>query len=418
TGEHIELTLSALARHRNISILEYALVTRILLGKNGAEGVEAMDTRTHTPHSYEGRNIIAATGGAGRLFKLTTNPDVATGDGVALAYRAGAAISDMEFFQFHPTALCLPGASVFLISEAVRGEGGLLRNVRGERFMPKYHPQAELAPRDVVARSIVQEMQQTGGDHVLLDVTHLPGQAISARFPSIYGFCLEHGLDITKEPIPVAPAAHYMMGGVRTNTWGETSVSGLYACGECACTGVHGANRLASNSLMEVLVFGKRIIQRILEGGEQTAVPAWGPLSEGRHGDSPSESESLRLTADASRPGRQDILHHLGAQYPPPDPLEAPSLAGLQDLLWNKVGIVRSGQSLDQAAATLLHWQSSLPKPIDRPSYELADLVLIARLMTEAALLRQESRGAHYRLDFPDPSPEWLRHIVFRAGEV
>jgi len=391
TGEHIELTLSALARHRNISILEYALVTRILLGKNGAEGVEAMDTRTHTPHSYEGRNIIVATGGAGRLFKLTTNPDVATGDGVALAYRAGAAISDMEFFQFHPTALCLPGASVFLISEAVRGEGGLLRNVRGERFMPKYHPQAELAPRDVVARSIVQEMQQTGGDHVLLDVTHLPGQAISARFPSIYGFCLEHGLDITKEPIPVAPAAHYMMGGVRTNTWGETSVPGLYACGECACTGVHGANRLASNSLMEVLVFGKRIIQRILEGGAQTAVPAWGP---------------------------HDVLHHLGPQSAPSQRLEVPTLAGLQDLLWNKVGIVRSGQSLDQAAATLLHWQSSLPKPIDRPSYELADLVLIARLMTEAALLRQESRGAHYRLDFPDPSPEWLRHIVFRAGEV
>ena len=386
TGEHIELTLSALARQRNITVLEYAQATRILLGPDGARGVEAMDTRTHSLHNYEGRNVVLATGGAGRLFKLTTNPDVATGDGIVLAYHAGAAVSDMEFFQFHPTALILPGVPVFLVSEAVRGEGGLLRNDRGERFMSKYHPLAELAPRDVVARSIVNEMMETGEDHVFLDVTHLERNAIPARFPRIFAFCLEHGVDMTQQYIPVAPAAHYMMGGITTNVWGETTVRRLYACGECACTGVHGANRLASNSLMEVLVFSKRIIQRSLEPD---------------------------VNIEPAVLNQNDLQQHLQQSYPAEDDIEQPSIKRLQDLLWNKVGIIRSGKGLSQAAATLYHWQASLGQPTDRPSYELSDLLMVARLMTEAALLRIESRGAHYRVDYPQTSDEWQRHIVF-----
>ncbi|MBI2887045.1 MAG: L-aspartate oxidase [Chloroflexi bacterium] len=386
TGEHIELTLSSLARLRNITILEYSLATRILLGPEGALGIEAMDTRTHGLHQFEGRYTILATGGAGRLFRLTTNPDVATGDGVALAYRADAATEDMEFFQFHPTALSLPGVPVFLISEAVRGEGGLLRDVHGTRFMPDYHPLAELAPRDIVARSIVSRMQATEADHVLLDVTHLPGQVVSARFPRIYSFCREHGIDITQEPIPVAPAAHYMMGGVKTNVWGETTVPGLYACGECACTGVHGANRLASNSLMEVLVFGKRIIQRTQERAGAPAAPALGP---------------------------GDLRHTLRSDFPQEAGTEQPTLARLQDLLWNNVGIIRSRDTLEVAAATLYRYQQLLTQAADRPTWELRNLVQVARLMTEAALIREESRGAHFRTDFPEPSPRWLRHILF-----
>lgn len=386
TGEHIELTLSALARRRNITVLEYAQATRLLLGPNGAEGVEAMDTRTQTLYQYDGANVVLATGGAGRLFKITTNPDVATGDGIILAYHAGAAVSDMEFFQFHPTALRLPGVPVFLISEAVRGEGGLIRNNRGERFMPKYHPLAELAPRDVVARSTVHEMMETGEDHVFLDVTHLDSNVVSARFPRIFAYCLEHGLDITKQYIPVAPAAHYMMGGIKTNVWGETTVPHLYACGECACTGVHGANRLASNSLMEVLVYSKRIVHRSLQ-------------------------KETQLYPSVIKP--DDLQHRLRNTYAAQDDVASASIGRLQDLLWNNVGIIRSGDGLSQAAAVLYHWQSTLGKPADRPSYELSDLLMVARLMTEAALLRTESRGAHYRVDYPDTADEWQRHIVF-----
>ena len=387
TGEHIELTLSGLARLRNITILEFSQATQLLCEKGVATGVEAMDTRTHSLQQYEGRNIILATGGAGRLFKFTTNPEVATGDGVALAYRAGAAVTNMEFFQFHPTALTLPGVPTFLISEAVRGEGGYLRNVHGERFMDKYHFQAELAPRDIVSRAIWDQLHQTKTDHVYLDVTHLPAQTVTTRFPQIFRFCLSHGLDLTKDLIPVAPAAHYMMGGVKTNTWGETTIPHFYACGECACTGVHGANRLASNSLMEVLVFGKRVIQQSLADAP-TKVPVITPTDRLKH---------MPLTPDA-----------------PPSELE-PTLAGLQDLLWSQVGILRSGEALQEAERTLERWQTGLASPSDRGSHELANIVLISRLMATGALAREESRGAHYRTDFPTPQEHWLRHIVFRS---
>ena len=262
TGEYIEVTLSQQVRSSKIQVLEDFLATGILVEKGRVTGIQALDCRTGTVEEFECRFLILATGGAGQLFKYNTNSAVATGDGVALAFKAGAEIADMEFFQFHPTALRIPGVPPFLISEAVRGEGGMLRNVEGYRFMPDYTPQADLAPRDVVARSILYEMKKTGSDRVFIDVTHLPPHIITTRFPHIYRFCLDHGLDITKGLVPVAPAAHYMIGGVKANSWGETNIAGLFATGEVACTGVHGANRLASNSLLEAIVFSKRIVER------------------------------------------------------------------------------------------------------------------------------------------------------------
>ncbi len=388
TGEHIEVTLSRKVRMTSIQVLEYCLATKILLDNGKVKGVRALDCRTGSLEDFECRFAILATGGAGRLFKYTTNSDVATGDGIALAFEAGAEIVDMEFFQFHPTAIRLPGVPPFLISEAVRGEGGILRNVDGYRFMPDYTPEAELAPRDVVARSIVYEMKKTGSDRVFLDVTHLPARRIATRFPHIYNFCRNHGLDITKGLIPVAPAAHYLMGGVKVNVWGETSIANLFAAGETACTGVHGANRLASNSLLEVVVFGKRIIERTREIDKNAPAPK------------ATETDCYTLT---KRKSAENVLQ-----------LNLPNLG---TLLWDKVGIVRSGEGLAEAADTLAAWQKLLPQPTDRPSYELRNMVLSARLMTEAALLREESRGAHFRTDFPEPSPDWQKHIVFRKKE-
>ena len=387
TGEHIEVTLSERVRLAKIQVLEDCLATDILAENGVIQGVKALYCHTGATKDFECRYLILATGGAGQLFKLTTNPEIATGDGVALALRAGAEIVDMEFFQFHPTALHLPGATTFLISEAVRGEGGILRNADGKRFMPNYAPQAELAPRDVVARSILHEMVKAGKNSVFLDATHLPPHVITTRFPQIYRFCLKHGLDITRELIPVAPAAHYMIGGIKVSSWGETNLTGLFAAGEVASTGVHGANRLASNSLLEVLVFSKRIIERM------------------REMDKPVTASSRRR-AEA---------HHSLKQRQPARAVSPPGLSALKQLLWDKVGIIRSREGLASAADTLAVWQGSLPPPTDRPSYELSNLVLTGRLVTEAALLRQESRGAHFRSDFPQSLPEWQRHIVFTA---
>ncbi len=425
TGAHIELTLSSLAQHSKITVLEYTLATEILLadergvgatfrspagarpstgsGRAGSAplqravaGVRALNERTGVTTDYAGRHLVLATGGAGQLYRVTTNPEVATGNGIALAYRAGAEIMDMEFFQFHPTALRMPGVQPFLISEAVRGEGGVLLDSDGVRFMPEYDERGELAPRDIVARAILERMQRTGADHVYLDVTHLPGALVIARFPQIYRFCLDHGRDITRQRIPVSPAAHYMMGGIRTNVWGETNIAGLYACGECACTGVHGANRLASNSLLETVIFAKRVVHRTLEA-PAAAEPAAGAidLSPAARAEACPEP----VLSNVERPSRS---------VPPP------SREALQALMWENVGIVRSGDGLARAQATLAAWQASPPAPTDRPSHELADLVVCGRLVTEAALLREESRGAHYRSDFPQPREEWCRHIVFR----
>lgn len=384
TGEHIEVTLSRQVRMSPIKVLEYFFATEIILDADRVKGIRAFDCRTGLVEDYECRFVILATGGAGRLYKYTTNSDVATGDGIALAFQTGAEVIDMEFFQFHPTAIRLPGVPPFLISEAVRGEGGLLRDVEGRRFMPDYTPDADLAPRDVVARSILFQMIKTGSDRVFLDVTHLPSQQVTTRFPHIYRFCLDHGLDITKGPIPVAPAAHYFMGGVKVNVWGETNIEGLFAAGETACTGVHGANRLASNSLLEVVVFGKRIIERTRQD-KKTAAPT-----------------------------KSTMEYHSLNKFTTPKSVPQLNIANLQSLMWEKVGIIRSGKNLAKAADIFLNWYSSLSKSTDRPSYELANMVLNARLIAEAALLREESRGAHFRTDFPKVSNDWQKHIIFK----
>ncbi len=384
TGEHIEVTLSEQARSSKIQVLEDCLATEILVEKGVIKGVKALDCHTGSIEEFGCRSLILATGGAGQLYKYSTNSDIATGDGIVLAFNAGAEIVDMEFFQFHPTALRLPGVTPFLISEAVRGEGGVLRNVDGYRFMPDYTPEADLAPRDVAARSIVYEMEKTGSDRVFIDVTHLPPYVITTRFPHIYRFCLDHGLDITKGVTPVAPAAHYMMGGIKTNSWGETNIAGLFAVGETACTGVHGANRLASNSLLEAVVFSKRIVDRTTK---ETETP------------SPDQSQSQEV-------------HHRLSQRQILETMPPPSRSALQELHWDKVGIIRDKESLTEAADVLATWQNCLPQPTDRPSYELNNLVITGRLVTEAALLRQESRGAHFRSDFPHSSPQWQCHII------
>jgi L-aspartate oxidase len=384
TGEYIESTLSEQVLMSPIHVLEYCLATSITIENGEVKGVKATDFRSGINEEYACRCIILASGGAGRLYKYTTNSDTATGDGIALAFNAGAEITDMEFYQFHPTALRLPGVWPFLITEAVRGEGGILRNVEGYRFMPDYTPQAELAPRDIVARSTIAEMRKTGSDRVFLDVTHLPPIQVTTRFPHIYRFCLDHGLDITKGLIPVAPAAHYLMGGVKVNTWGETNIRGLFAAGETACTGVHGANRLASTSLLEVVVFSKRIVEK-------------SQMSDSKN---PVESGAcLNLCSPAAA-----------------DDVPALNLQNLQSLLWDEVGIVRNGDGIKRAASILAAWQKMLPQPVDRPSYELNAMVTNARLVTEAALQREESRGAHYRTDFPSPLSDWQRHTVFKTA--
>jgi L-aspartate oxidase len=386
TGEYIELALSKNVRDSKIQVLENFLATEIHVEKGKVTGIRALDCRTDTVEEFECRFLILATGGAGQLFKYNTNSGIATGDGIALAFSTGAEIADMEFFQFHPTALRMPGVPPFLISEAVRGEGGVLRNAEGKIFMADYHEKGDLAPRDIVARSILNEMKKTRSDKVYLDVTHLPPNTITTRFPHIYRFCLDRGLDITRSQVPVAPAAHYMIGGIRTNSWGETNIVGLFATGEVACTGVHGANRLASNSLLEAIVFSKRIIERTR-----------------------SKSKEKVTTEDRVK----DIYSSL-SQRPVPKALPAPSLAVLQQLHWDKVGIIRDKEGLNQAAGILAAWQHSLPRPTDQPSYELSNLILTGRLLTEAAFIREESRGAHFRTDFPQSLPKWQCHIVWR----
>ena len=384
TGLEIELSLSSLARREGVTILEHTLADRLLVDGGRAARVEVLDARTGERAQYGAGAIVLATGGAGQLYRTTTNPAISTGDGVELAYTAGAEVVGMEFTQFHPTALRLPGYPVFLISEAVRGEGALLYNTRGERFMPRYDERAELAPRDIVARAAHREMHETGSDHVLIDITERDADWLAARFPQIYRTCLEAGLDMSRDRVPVSPAAHYAMGGVRTNTWGETTLRGLFAVGEVANTGVHGANRLASNSLLETVVFAHRTVERLLSPARASEPP-------------PARSaDAIALPAAG------------GAS-------SVPTIEGVRELMWSHVGIVRDGEHLTEAARTFAGWAAQLPEATDRATHELRAMVTCARLASEAALLREESRGAHYRTDFPEPREEWRHHIVFRA---
>ena len=384
TGQHIELTLAEQVARSDIEVLEYTLATALLVEEGAVSAVETLNSATGDRNTFSGRTVVISTGGAGQAFKYTTNPEVATGDGVALGYLAGATVMDMEFYQFHPTALWMEGAPTFLLSEALRGEGAVLRDETGRAFMADYHPLADLAPRDVVSRAIAAEMEHSSGGRVFLDISHLPSETVQSRFPTIYSFCLDHGVDITKDPASVAPAAHYMMGGVKIDTWGRTNIEGLYACGEVACSAVHGANRLASNSLLDTLVFAQRLIASSV-------------------GDAPEPQETPKAIEDVGATLRPREM--VCASMPPL------SKEALQDLLWRNAGISRQGSRLLLTARILCAWERMMPEPADQAGFELRNLLLLGRLMVEAGLIRQESRGSHFREDFPDTSPNWEKHV-------
>ncbi|MGE5560586.1 MAG: L-aspartate oxidase [Chloroflexota bacterium] len=392
TGEEIRRALSVeVGRHPDIIVHEDTFVIDALTAGGVCCGVIALDARTGRKIAYLARGTVIATGGAGQLYRYTTNPEVATGDGIAIAYRAGAEVQDVEFIQFHPTALAKAGAPRFLISEAVRGEGGILRDRTGHRFMPEYDPRAELAPRDIVARAIVRQVEKVGGKSAFLDVTHL-GAQMRERFPNIWQTCNRYGIDFTRDLIPVSPAAHYFMGGIRTDTSGRTSIPGLYACGEAACVGVHGANRLASNSLLEGLVFGKRIAEAMVGNSA---------------GPSRAQLQQLDLEAVADR-------HELGC--------DAGALRQrLQSIMWDDVGITRNAAGLTRAREQLARLDQEFRHCAltSEGEFELANLLTLSRLVADAALRREESRGGHYRSDFPARNDaNWKTHIVLQNRET
>jgi L-aspartate oxidase len=387
TGREIVRALIARARaERGIVFMAHAATESLLVEDGRVRGVRYLDPLVRAPRSLHARAVILASGGAGQVFLHTTNPNVATGDGMAMAYAAGAELTDMEFVQFHPTALNLPDAPRFLLSEAMRGEGGVLRNMDGKRFMPRYHERAELAPRDIVSRSIVAEMQRTATKTVYLDMTALDARYLVERFPKIYETCLRYGLNITKDLLPVSPASHYCMGGVRTDLDGRATLPGLYAAGEVSCTGVHGANRLASNSLLEGLVFGAR-------AGRAAAI------------------DSLRATAklydDAPDEGNAGTLKNVNVA----GEIALAVRKRVRRLMWERVGILRSRESVSRA---LLEFEQIARAPLSLAS---RNFLTVATLIARAALWREESRGAHHRTDYPArDDKQWLVHSVIREG--
>jgi|SRR5262245_5668859 len=374
----------------SVVTIDHALVSEVVVEGGRAAGVRYFD-RAGVRHEVRASATLLATGGAGQVFRETTNPAVATGDGIALAFRAGARVADLEFIQFHPTALKRAGAPRFLISEALRGEGARLVNSRGEPFMTRYHPDGDLAPRDVVARGIVRESERTGGD-VFLTLVHLDAAYVRRRFPTIAAMLQEIGLDLATDPIPVGPAAHYIMGGVDTDVWGRTSLKGLFAAGEVACTGLHGANRLASNSLLEGLVFGARAaaaMQEPLRAAPLKAdrVGAWGS------------------GLGASRHGRQSEP----PLAPSPQPLAADVV---RNIMWRSAGLFRSLDDLARAAATL-ESAAAAPYPLTAEGSKQLNLATVGWLIARAALRREESRGGHYRSDYPARDDlHWKVHLV------
>lgn len=386
TGAEIERALVAAVRASPVEIVEHAFLQEVVVRDGSAAGV-LVRTGDDPGREIVADAVVLATGGFGQLYAHTTNPAVATGDGVAAAWRAGAAVADLEFVQFHPTALAIPGS--FLVSEAVRGEGAVLRNARGERFMVDVHPDAELAPRDIVARGIAIEMAAQGGAPVVLDATALGAAFLARRFPTIDAACRAAGIDWSREPVPVTPAAHYVMGGVATDIAGRTTLPGLFAVGEVACTGAHGANRLASNSLLEGLVFAHRAVQAIGSPWEPaptwlteaaTAAPAPAPVAGGAETDGavPDGAGASGIRFDRER---------------------------LRALMWDTAGVHRDRAGLTAAAA-------ELSATIDPAPGEDRDLLQVARLVVQAALSREESRGAHFRSDFPLPSAGPAHHTL------
>jgi len=369
-----------------IALLPHIFSVDLILQGGRCAGILAVDEAQGRPAILRARAVVLASGGAGQAYLESTNPPQATGDGMAMAYRAGAEMMDMEFVQFHPTALCVEGAPRFLLSEAMRGEGGRLENFGGERFMARFDVRGELAPRDIVARGIVAEMRRTGHPCVYLSMRDLNPELARRRFPMIAATCAAYGLDIGHDRIPVAPCAHYMMGGVKTDLWGRTSITGLYAAGEVACTGVHGANRLASNSLLEGLVFGARAGRAVL-------------------GDSLASLKGGALLADAGTALAIDR-----------DAAEA-TIRSLKKVLWEGAGLLREGRGLGRSIDAILKLERGLGlRAVSRRGVEARNLMFVGRLIAESALKRQESRGAHYREDFPEKDPGRGRHSIIAPG--
>ncbi|MDB5220958.1 MAG: L-aspartate oxidase [Myxococcaceae bacterium] len=397
TGREVERALvAAVSNAKNIRVLdEHMAIDLITLAKYGGPevcaGAYAFDVGHGKVEKVLARATLLATGGAGKVYLYTTNPDVATGDGVAMAFRAGAEVANMEFYQFHPTCLFHPQAKNFLISEALRGEGAILKRLDGTPFMKEYDARAELAPRDIVARAIDHEMKRSGAEHVYLDITHKPAHFIQEHFPGIYAQCMGYGIDITKQPIPVVPAAHYLCGGITTDLDGRTTIPGLWAIGECAHTGLHGANRLASNSLLEGMVFAHTAAQALASIDRSKP---WPDVPDWDVGEAVPSDEAVVITQNWDE---------------------------LRRLMWNYVGIVRSDKRLRRAARRIALLQEEIAEYywkyfLTRDLLELRNIATVAQLVVECAAARRESRGLHFTIDHLETDPKMARDMVVKRG--
>jgi L-aspartate oxidase len=399
-----EISRALLARAHTIAHLHlraHAFTTELIVVAGRVSGLRFLDETDGSSHEVHAGAVLLATGGLGQVYRETTNPEVATGDGMATAYEAGAVLSDMEFVQFHPTALAIKGAPRFLLSEALRGEGGILRNVNLERFLKRYNEAQELAPRDIVARAIVSEMHRTQSEYVYLDMTAKSEEFLKKRFPRIHETCLSYGLDLASDLAPVCPAAHYIMGGVKTDLWGRTSLPGLYAAGEIAGTGVHGANRLASNSLLEGLVFGARSGQAMMKDAPVAK------RSKGVLPGNPAPKPSNSTATQSAKPPAKAA------------PKQSPAaLTKIRDVMWRQVGIMRSGKELAAAIEQLKALELPKSERLGRAEHELRSLHSLALLIARSALAREESRGSHYRSDFPYRNDEdFSKHSAVERGK-